>query len=238
MPAYQPEAEVQDLSGTESDMSNISSSGGNALNDSAHHELQQPSAAQQMPTTLLLQNREEARRDTFVASQISAIGQEAFHGVTQCLESDYGGSADDSDEPVNINSPATPAPRRRNLPKTVKRTKKYAAKTADLQSYEGYFGSTDSEDEGQNHSQDTVELSPRHRFLRGSLPMSTATLKRSRHGQDISVPDSKLNAASYLENVLGKLDKESKELLSGSSAQLRLIDIASTDIRLRPRNGR
>ncbi|KAF9560757.1 hypothetical protein EC968_006063 [Mortierella alpina] len=159
--------------------------------------------------------------------------------VEQSVESGYSHSADDRADSVNLYSPATPAPRKRNLPTTVKRTKKREAKTADLKFYEGYFGFSDSEDDGHNFSQDTVELSPRHQFVKSLSSAPTTSLKR-RHAQlqDLRAQDHKLDAAGYLENILSKLDKESKELLSGNNAQLRLVDIASTDIRLKLRKGR
>ncbi|KAF9964473.1 hypothetical protein BGZ70_006396 [Mortierella alpina] len=176
MPAYQPQAEVQHLSLPESDISNILLGRENAPSNSVQREVQQPSVVQQTPTTRLLQSSEEAQKETFFTAQSGAKGQETFSGVEESLDSEYRGSADDSDDPINIYSPATPAPRRRNLPKTVKRTKKRAAKTTDLGSYEGYFGSTDSEDESHNCSQDTIELHPQHRLSREPLLMST-TLK-------------------------------------------------------------
>ncbi|CAO3569731.1 unnamed protein product [Mortierella alpina] len=239
MPAYQPQAEIQDLSIPESDISSISHGRENAPGELVPRVVQQPSVVQQMPTTRLFQSREVAQKETFVAAQSGAHGLETFDRVEQSFDSDYRGSADDSDDPINIYSPATPAPRRRNLPKTVRRTKKRAAKTADVGSYEGYFGSTDSEDERHNLSHDTVELHPGHRFPREPLPISTPLKRRRAHQEHgSSVQDGKLAASTYLESILCNLDRDTKELLSGSNPQLRLIDIASTDIRLQPRKGR
>ncbi|KAF9960212.1 hypothetical protein BGZ72_007603 [Mortierella alpina] len=99
-----------------------------------------------MPSTRPFQSREtklcEEAQETLTAKQSYLVKQDILEGAELSAESDYGGSAGDSGDPVNIFSPATPAPRKRSLPKTVKRTKKRAAKTADLRSHEEYFGST------------------------------------------------------------------------------------------------